>query len=334
MPISVASPVLWAGFGLFVAFMLALDLGVFHRGSHEVHHKEALIWRIVWLSLALIFNGWIYHQFGHARGLEFLTAYVIEYALSVDNLFVFLLIFKFFRVPNQFQHRILFWGILGALFMRLTFILAGVAILHRFEWVTYLFGAVVLFAGAKMLKEEEVEVHPENNWVLKLFKKLIRTTTQDAGGSLMLRHAGHLYATPLLLVLIVVEATDVAFAVDSIPAVFAVTRDPFIAFSSNIFAILGLRSLYFLLASYIGRFQYLKFGLGLVLIFIGAKMVAAKFYEVPLGISLAIVGSLLGISILVSLLHTPKKIRVPPLKAEEPRPLPPWSRKKKKQKNQ
>lgn len=303
--------------------MLALDLGL-HRKPREVHYSQALIWTIVWISLAAAFYAGMHLHFGRQPGLEFLTGYVIEYALSVDNLFIFLLIFKYFSVPVRLQHRILFWGILGALVMRFVFVFLGTALLHRFEWIVFIFGAVVILGGLKMLKEEEVEVHPERNLVLRIFRKLVRTSSQDAGDRFLFRSHGHVYATPLLLVLVVIEATDVAFATDSIPAVFAVTRDPFIAYSSNIFAILGLRSLFLLIAHAMNRFYYLKWGLGLVLIFVGIKMLIGGYFPIPIGISLLVVGALLGISMVISLLRPVSlpRARVP----EEPSPLPPWPR--------
>jgi TerC family integral membrane protein len=301
--------------------MLALDLGVFHRKAHAIGFREALIWTLVWIALALLCNTGIYVYSGHQKGLEFLTGYVIEYALSVDNLFVFLLIFRYFSVPVPFQHRILFWGILGALIMRLLFILVGSALLARFEWTAFIFGAVVILGGIKMLKEEEVEVHPERNLVLRIFRRFVPTTHQDTGASLVVRRDGRFYATPLLLVLLVVEATDVAFAADSIPAIFAITRDPFIAFTSNIFAILGLRSLYLLVAGAIDRFHYLKWGLGLVLIFVGAKMLLSGYVAIPIGASLGVVGALLGGSIVLSFLRNRGAISVP--LPGEPSDLPP-----------
>ncbi len=325
MPASIGSPILWIGFGVFVVAMLALDLGVFNRRAHEISFREALIWTLVWISLALIFNAGIYHYSGSQKGLEFLTGYVIEYTLSVDNLFIFLLIFKYFSVPAQYQHRVLFWGILGALIMRLVFILLGAALLARFEWVVFIFGAIVLLGGLKMMKEEEMEVHPERNLVLRIFRRFVPTTHQDAGASLIVRRDGRIYATPLLLVLLVVEATDVAFAADSIPAIFAVTRDPFIAFTSNIFAILGLRSLYLLVAGAFYRFYYLKWGLGLVLIFVGAKMLISEWVVIPIGPSLGVVGALLGGSLLISFLW-PRKPQTS--SSGEPSPVPPEPEKK------
>jgi tellurite resistance protein TerC len=284
--------------------MIVLDLAVFHRRAHEVHYREAVIWTLVWVSLALLFNGGIYLRFGHQRGLEFLTGYLIEYALSVDNIFVFILIFRYFSVSARLQHRILFWGILGALVMRLMFVLLGTALLHRFRWLGLVFGGFLILAGIKMLKEQEAEVHPERNLVLRLFRKFVPTLSRPFGARLLLRKRGRIYATPLLLVLIVVETTDVVFAMDSIPAIFAITPDPFVIFTSNIFAILGLRSLYFLLASTMSKFEYLKWGLGCVLVFVGIKMVISDHFAIPIGISLG-VSALLSGSIVVSLFHKP-----------------------------
>jgi tellurite resistance protein TerC len=325
MPPSVASPLLWIGFTIFILSMIVLDLAVFHRKAHEVRYREALIWTLVWISLALLCNGGVYLRFGHQRGLEFLTGYLIEYALSVDNIFIFLLIFRYFSVPTGLQHRVLFWGILGAMAMRLMFILAGITLLQSFEWIIFVFGAFVILAGVKMLQGEEVEVHPEHNLVLRLFRKVFPTAPQD-GARLIVRRNGRICATPLLLVLVVVEATDVVFATDSIPAIFAITRDPFIAFTSNIFAILGLRSLYFLLAGAMNRFHYLKWGLGFVLVFVGIKMVISDYFVVPIGISLAVVGVLLGASVVVSFLRKPPPPSPRPRKAAA-FPLPPWRRK-------
>jgi tellurite resistance protein TerC len=302
---------LWIGFNLFVLLMLALDLGVFHRKTHVVSSREASIWSLVWISLSLIFNGIIYlfwHEMmpnsiysnGEAA-LAFLTGYLIEKSLSVDNIFVFILIFSFFGVPAAYQHRVLFWGILGALVMRGIFIAIGAALLKEFHWVIYIFGAFLIFTGIRMAVQQEMEVHPEHNPVVRFFRKLMPVTKNFEGGKFFVRHAGKLMATPLFLVLLVVESTDLVFAVDSIPAIFAVTEDPFIVYTSNVFAILGLRALYFLLANVMDKFQYLKLGLSAVLTFIGVKMVITDFYKIPIGISLAVVAGILTISILASL---------------------------------
>jgi len=302
---SIGNPILWIGFTLFVLAMLALDLGVFHRKSHAVGHREALIWSVVWISLALTFNVGIYHWFGGQYGLEFLTGYLIEKALSVDNIFVFILIFSYFAVPNEYQHRVLFWGILGALVMRAIFIFLGVVLLEQFHWIIFVFGGFLVYAGIKMLRGSEVEVHPERNPAVRLLQKFVPVTAQYHGSRFFVRQDGRLHATPLLVVLVVVEATDMVFAVDSIPAIFAVTRDPFIVYTSNIFAILGLRALYFLLAASISTFRYLKVGLGLVLAFVGIKMLLSDYIHIGTGISLAVIGAILAISVVASLLYKP-----------------------------
>ena len=323
---SIGTPLLWVGFTVFVLGMLALDLGVFHRSAHQIGHREALVWSLVWIGLALTFNVGIWHWFGRQHGLEFLTGYLIEKALSVDNIFVFLLIFSYFAVPAEYQHRVLFWGILGALVMRAAFILLGTVLLQRFHWIIFLFGGFLIYAGAQMLRGKEIEIHPEHNPAVRLFQRYIPVTSQYHGAHMLIRQNGRTYATPLLLVLVVVEATDLVFAVDSIPAIFAVTRDPFIVYTSNIFAILGLRSLYFLLAASIRKFRYLKAGLGAVLLFVGVKMLLGEYYPIPIGISLAVIGIILGMSVLVSFLsnettepteENPEQA-VPPLPRQEP----------------
>jgi tellurite resistance protein TerC len=283
--------------------------------------REALIWTGVWIGMALLFNLGVYRWFGAKTGLEFLTGYLIEKALSVDNIFVFLVIFSYFRVPGALQHRVLFWGILGALVTRAIFILLGAALLHRFHWVVYLFGAFLVFTGIKLLLQGESEVHPERNPVLRLFARLVPSVSDYRGARFSVVEAGRRYATPLLTVLVVVETTDLVFAVDSIPAIFAVTRDPFIVYTSNIFAILGLRALFFVLAGTMEKFHYLQVGLGLVLAFIGVKMLLADVYKVPIGISLGVIAALLAGSIVASLLLPPA---VPPLPhmADDAEPIP------------
>jgi len=301
MPATVGSPLLWTSFGVLILGMLFLDLAVFHRHAHQVRYQEALLWTLVWVSLAVVFNGAIYLRFGRQRGLEFLTGYLIEYALSVDNIFVFLLIFQYFAVPASFQHRVLSWGILGALITRLTFIFLGTTLLFRFEWLAFLFGVFLIGAGIKMISEQEVVVNPERNLILRIFRRFVPMVSENSGAKLLLRRDGVFYATPLLAVLVVVEATDVAFATDSIPAIFAITRDPFVIYTSNVFAILGLRSIYFLLLRAMSEFKYLKWGLGFVLVFVGIKMLVSEYWEIPIGTSLAVVGVLLAGSILVSM---------------------------------
>ncbi len=309
---SIGTPLLWVAFTLFVLAMLALDLGVFHRRAHVVRVREALLWTLVWISLAMIFNAGVYFWFGSERALEFLTGYVIEKALSVDNVFVFLVIFSYFAVPAALQHRVLFWGILGALVMRAIFIFLGAALLQQFHWVMYVFGAFLLFTGVKLLLQRGSEVHPERNPLFQLFRRMVPSVSDYRGSHFTVVEAGKRYATPLLLVLVAIEATDLVFAVDSIPAVFAITRDPFIVYTSNIFAILGLRALYFALAGVMGRFHYLRVGLALVLAFVGAKMMLTDLYKIPIMASLAVVAALLAGSVVASLIRPPvEKPRVP-----------------------
>ena len=299
---SVGSPLAWISFVVFVLAMLALDLGVFHKQAHQVSLKEAGIWSAVWVSLAMTFNVGVYFLFGAERALEFATGYVIEKALSVDNIFVFVVIFSTFAVPAAYQHRVLFWGVLGALLMRALFILAGGAFLQRFHWAIYVFGGVLAFTGVNLLLQRNEEPHPEKNPLVRGFQKLFPMTREFRGPRFVVRENGRLLATPLLLTLVAVEVTDIIFAVDSIPAIFAITRDPFIVFTSNIFAILGLRSLYFLLAGVINKFVYLKLGLSFVLIFVGAKMLLIDLYKVPILASLGIIAGILTLSVVASLL--------------------------------
>jgi tellurite resistance protein TerC len=293
---TVGSPLLWAGFIAFVIAMLAIDLGIFHKHSHEVSAREAGLWSAVWVALAAIFGTGVYVWFGRERALEFATGYLIEKALAVDNIFVFAI----------YQHRVLFWGVLGALLMRAVFILAGAAFLQRFHWAIYVFGGILAITGIKLLVQRNEEMHPERNPLLKLVRRLLPVTALH-GEKFTVMEAGKRHATPLLLALVAVEITDVIFAVDSIPAIFAITLDPFIVFTSNIFAILGLRSLYFLLAAVITRFVYLKIGLSFVLIFVGAKMLLTDFYKVPITTSLAVIAAILGLSMLVSWLKPPSR---------------------------
>lgn len=300
---SVGTPLLWVGFTLLVLTMLGLDLGVFHRRAHAVKVREALLWTVVWIALSLLFNLGVYGWFGSERALEFLTGYVIEKALSVDNIFVFLVIFSAFAVPAAFQHRVLFWGILGAMLLRGVFILAGAALLQTFHWVIYIFGMFLILTGLKLLVRRVSEVHPEKNPIFRLFRRLVPAVADYRSSHFTVVENGKRLATPLLLVLVAVEITDIAFAVDSIPAIFAITKDPFIVYTSNIFAILGLRALYFVLAGVMGRFRYLNTGLALVLAFVGVKMLLTDLYKVPIGASLAIVAVLLLGSLLASVLH-------------------------------
>jgi tellurite resistance protein TerC len=298
---SIGSPTLWLGFLLFVLAMLAVDLGVFHRKAHAVGLKEAAIWSAVWVALAAVFNVVIYAWFGTDRALEFTTGYLIEKALAVDNIFVFVVIFATFAVPAAYQHRVLYWGVLGALVMRAAFIFAGGALLQRFHFTIYVFGALLAVTGVKLLVQRDHSVNPERNPVVRAFRRIFPVTSGLVGGKFLARQAGRLLVTPLFLTLVAVEVSDLVFALDSITAIFAVTMDPFIVFTSNVFAILGLRSLYFLLAGVIERFRHLKVGLSVVLIFVGAKMLLLDVYKLPIGLSLGIIVGILTVSMVTSL---------------------------------
>ncbi len=292
---------IWIAFNIFVVCMLVLDLLVFHRNAHVVKVKEALLFSAFWIALALAFNVVVWWWQGSEVALQFLTGYLIEKSLSVDNLFVFLLIFSYFAVPAIYQHRVLFWGVLGALVMRFVFIIAGAALIARFHWLIYVFGAFLIFTGLRMARKGEDEIHPEKNPVVNFVRRLMPVTPNYHGGRFFIRDMGRLMATPLLIVLVMVETTDVLFALDSIPAIFAVTTDPFIVYTSNVFAILGLRSLFFALAGVMVLFHYLKFGLAAVLTFIGAKMVLIDFVHIPIGVSLLVIAAILVISVVASL---------------------------------
>ena len=306
---SIGTPAAWIGFTAFVLAMLALDLGVFHRKAHAVRVREALAWTALWVLLALVFDLGVYLWFGPERALEFATGYVIEKALSVDNIFVFLVVFSVFAVPARLRHRVLFWGILGALVMRALFIVLGAALLERFHWVTYLFGAFLVFTGVKLLAQRAGEVHPERNPPFRLFRRFVPSVGDYRGGRFTVIEEGRRRATPLLLVLVAIEATDIVFAVDSIPAIFAVTTDPFIVYTSNIFAILGLRALTFAVAGVMEKFRYLKVGLALVLAFVGVKMLLAGIYPIPILVSLAVIVALLAGSIAASLRPRPRPMK-------------------------
>jgi tellurite resistance protein TerC len=300
---------LWVGFNVFILAMLALDLGVFHRKSHIVSLKESLTWTGVWVALALLFNAGVWHYYGGQKGLEFLTGYLIEKSLSVDNVFVFALLFSYFAVPPLYQHKVLFWGILGALIMRAIMIAAGVVLITKFAWIIYVFGAFLILTGIKMIVKREEEIHPERNPVVRWFKKLMPVTPEYRGDKFFVRENGILMATPLFVVLLLVEFTDLIFAVDSIPAIFAVTKDPFIVYTSNVFAILGLRSLYFALAGVMDKFHYLKIGLGVVLSFVGVKMMLAHTaYKIDTLVSLGVIVLILAISVVWSLMR-PRKAK-------------------------
>jgi tellurite resistance protein TerC len=297
---------LWIGFNVFVLGMLALDLGVFHRKAHTISIREASIWSVVWVCLALIFNVGIYYAWGSEKALEFLTGYVIEKSLSVDNLFVFLMIFQYFNTPSQYQHRVLFWGILGALILRAVFIATGSALLSNFHWMVYVFGGFLAVTGIKMYLQGDEKIEPEKNPVVRLFERLVPIIRKYDGQKFFIRREGKSYATLLMLVLVVVETTDVIFAIDSIPAIFAITDDPFIVYTSNVFAILGLRALYFMLAGVMEMFVYLKVGLSFVLCFVGAKMMLVDIYKIPIGASLSVIRGVLLLSIIASWLIKPK----------------------------
>ena len=313
---------LWVGFNLFVLAMLALDLGIFHRHAHVISVKEAAIWSGVWITLALAFNAGLYF-FWHTlaptsvysnaeAALAFFTGYLIEKSLSVDNIFVFVLIFSYFAVPAAYQHRVLFWGIIGAVIMRGLLIAAGAVLLKEFHWIIYIFGGFLIFTGVKMALHRNEEIHPERNPIVRLFWRFIPVTEQYEGEKFFIRRAGRVIATPLFLVLLLVESTDLIFAVDSIPAIFAVTSDPFIVYTSNVFAILGLRSLYFVFAGMMHKFVYLKLGLSVVLCFVGTKMVLADVYKIPVGISLGVLATVLAVAVIASLMRAQRLTRMQP----------------------
>jgi tellurite resistance protein TerC len=291
----------WGGFHAFIFFMLAMDLGVFNRRIHAPTMREAAVWSAVWIALALGFCGLIFYGEGTQKGLEWVTGYVLEKSLSVDNLFVFVLVFQSFEVDLRHQHRVLFWGVLGALIMRAAMILAGTALLNRFEWMMYVFGGFLVYTGLKMLLVKEAESNPADNWLVRGFRRLVPFDEKGGHEHLTVVKAGRRYATPMLLVLLTIELTDLVFAVDSIPAVLAVTRDPFVVYTSNIFAILGLRSLYFLLAKMMDRFHRLKTGLAVVLAFVGVKMCLADWIHIPVQYSLLVIASILAGSVVASL---------------------------------
>jgi len=301
----------WIIFNVFVLGMLALDLLVFHRKAHAVSLREAFTWSVVWISLALIFNLGIYYMWGSEKAMEFLAGYLIEKSLSVDNIFVFIMIFYYFAVPAIYQHRILFWGILGALIMRAIFIALGAALLTAFHWMIYVFGGFLVITGVKLLLTGDHQVEPEKNPAVRLLRRVMHVTKKYDGQRFFVRVDGRLWATPLLLVLVVVETTDVIFAVDSIPAIFAITSDPFIVYTSNIFAILGLRALYFLLAGIMDMFRYLKVGLSFVLCFVGIKMTIVDLYKIPIEISLGVIAGILTVAMAASLLVKPRVIGAP-----------------------
>ncbi len=306
---TIGSPGLWLGFILFVFVMLALDLGVFHKKAHVVSVKEAAGWSAVWISLALLFNAGVWHFFGAQVGMEFLTGYLIEKSLSVDNIFVFIVIFSALAIPAVHQHRVLFWGILSALVLRAIMIFAGTAMLAKFHWLMYVFGGFLILTGIKLFMDRGEQPDPQKSRALVWARRFIPSTTRFDGSKFFTKENGKRVGTPLLMALILVEVTDVIFAVDSIPAIFAVTMDPFIVFTSNIFAILGLRSLFFLLAGVVDKFAYLKIGLSGVLVFVGAKMALVDVYKIPALVSLAVIATMLAMSIVASLVRASERAR-------------------------
>jgi tellurite resistance protein TerC len=310
------SAVWWIGFNAFVVAMLVLDLGVFHRRSHEVKFNEAISWSIVWISLALLFNlglwlGWVGDYDVANRGqtaLEFLTGYLIEKSLSVDNIFVFVMIFSYFAVPSAYQHKVLFYGIIGALISRALFIFGGLWLIEKFAWTIYIFGVFLILTGVKMILAKGKEAHPERNPVVRLVRRFMPMTDKYEGDRFIVRREGRRFATPLMLVLVLVETTDIIFAVDSVPAIIAITKDPFIVYTSNVFAILGLRALYFVLAGFMSMFEYLTYGLAVLLMFIGGKMLmsAGLGIHIPVGMSLGAIALILGVAVVASLMVRPR----------------------------
>lgn len=298
---------LWIGFNVFILLMLVLDLGVFNRKAHEIKVKEALLWSLFWITLSMIFNLGIYYYRGTADALEFFTGYIIEKSLSIDNIFVFLMIFTYFRVPSKYQHKVLFYGILGALVFRAIFIFAGVALIENFHWIIYIFGAFLVFTGIKMVTEKDKEIHPEKNPVLRGFRKIMPVSKKYHGSDFFVRINDKIFATPLFVVVIMVETTDIIFAVDSIPAILAITHDPFIVYTSNVMAILGLRALYFALSAVMQLFHYIQYGLSVILVFVGVKMLLSGFdIKLPIGVTLSVIGIVLFLSIVASIVFPEK----------------------------
>ncbi|HEY5957065.1 MAG TPA: TerC family protein [Polyangiaceae bacterium] len=306
---SIGSPALWIGFIAFVLLMLAIDLGVFNRKDHVVGFREALAWSGVWVALALVFNAIVWVNFGAQRGLEFLTGYLIEKSLSIDNIFVFVVIFGALGIPAIYQHRVLYWGIVSALVLRAAMVVGGAAVLARFHWLIYVFGAFLIVTGVKLYLQRGKSENPEDGWVMRFVRRVIPSTSRLDGNHFITTENGRWVATPLLMALILVEVTDVVFAVDSIPAIFAVTLDPFLVFTSNIFAILGLRSLFFLLAGLVDEFRYLKVGLAAVLVFVGVKMTIVELYKIPPLVSLIVILGMLATSVIASMLVKPSLTR-------------------------
>lgn len=296
------SAILWGSFSLFIIGMLALDLGVFHRKSHSVSVKEALTWTAVWITLSMLFNLFVYQYFGKEKALEFFTAYLVEKSLSIDNIFVMIMIFSYFGVPDSYQHKVLFWGIFGALVMRVIFIFAGIELIHKFHWLIYLFGGFLVVTGVRMVLGEDKPIEPEKNPLVKLVRRIFPVTDSFEGDKFFIKKDHKTWATPLFIVVVLIEATDLIFAVDSIPAIIAISEDTFIVYTSNVFAILGLRSLYFALAGIEKYFVYLKHGLAAILVFVGVKMCITDFYKIPVEISLIVICFLLVISMMASVI--------------------------------
>lgn len=304
------TPAEWIGFGAIIAIMLTLDLGVFHKKTHKVSIKESLIWTAVWITLAMLFNFWVYKTMGSQKGLEFFTGYVIEKCLSIDNIFVMSMIFGYFKVPSQYQHRVLFWGVLGALVFRLIFIIAGVALIQKFSWMIFVFGAFLIYTGIKMLKDEEEAIDLDKSAIVRFVKKFGNITPNFDGEKFITKGAdGIKHFTPLFLVLIMIEATDVIFAVDSIPAILAITPDPYIVFTSNVFAILGLRSLYFAINGVMEMFEYINYALCGILVFVGFKMIISHWYHVPVGASIGVIFTFVITSIIASIYFPRSKFK-------------------------
>lgn len=303
---------LWGGFNLFILVMIAIDLGVFNKSAHKITVKEALTWSVIWIALAMLFCGGLYYWQGHEIALQFLSGYLIEKSLSVDNIFVFLLLFSYFKVKSEHQHIVLEWGIIGALLMRGALILLGTALIQRFEWVMYIFGAFLVYTGIKMgVQGEDEEVDPTSNPVFKLARRMFPVTDGYRDRKFFVMEKGKRFATPLFLVLLVVETTDLVFALDSIPAIFAVSRDAFIVYSSNVFAVMGLRSLYFALAGIMDTFHYLKIGLAVILTFVGAKMIVEEWLHIETWMTLTTIGVVLLLSVLASLVWPKKESDAP-----------------------
>lgn len=307
---TIGGPFLWIGFTVFIVLMLILDLGIFNRKVHTIKVREALIWTVIWIAVSLLFAVFVWHQFGPVKALEFLTGYVIEKALSTDNLFFFFVVFSYFATPDHLQHRVLFWGIVGAMIMRAVFIAAGTALMQQFAWIIYPFGLLLIWTGIKLLFQKTATMDPERKLLVRIFKRFIPISNEYHGKAFIIVKNGRRHATMLLLVLVTIEFTDLVFAADSLPAIFAVTTDPFIIYTSNILAVFGLRALYFALAGSMNKFHHLKYGLALILTFVGIKMLISHYIDIPIILSLAIVALLLALSIAASFLYPQKAILV------------------------